>query len=211
MGNARPNPLLLLLPIILYLLSFIMPIRFTPGRFPDGWGMGSMGFLYGLSAWRELFATLSLGFLLEPWRDIFHKERDLVSLALSWLANPLFWIGLCLTRRGRYTFAMSLGLAASGLGLMLVATPFMRTVALTFPAWWVWQAAMIMLVFSAMLEPPSGRHPDRELSVPVKCALVVFIASVIVLAPIIATVIKAFSSPLHSLPGQARHVPSQPG
>ena len=74
--------------------------------------------------------------------------------AISWLANPLLWMGYLAMVRARYAVAILFGLGAVILALIPPVHSYVagRNV---FPAmpycWWAWLAAMILLIFTAEL------------------------------------------------------------
>jgi len=131
----RPGWRLLLVPFIPYLLSFVIPFKT-----PESVEFGVVAFQHQLYS------------LCHPVKWMIDSGELLA--ALTWLANPLLWIGYFAMVRGRYAIAIIFGLGAS---ILALAPPVFTYISgkNVFPelpyCWWAWLASMILLIIAAEL------------------------------------------------------------
>jgi hypothetical protein len=141
---SRPGWRLLLVPLIPYLLSFLIPFK-THDSIEFGYAI-LQNKLYSLC--RPTLGPKDIGDLMAT---------------VSWLANPLVWIGYFAMTRGRYAIAIILGLGATFLAL---GTPVLTYISgqNVFPempyCWWTWLASMVLLIIAAELA--YDLSPERE-------------------------------------------------
>ena len=126
---TRPGWRLLLVPFIPYLLSFVIPVK-TSKSLEFGFVM-FQNQLYSLChpmAWQS-----DIGELMA---------------AITWLANPMFWLGYLAMMRGRFAVAIIFGLGATLLGFFPPVLNYIsgKNVFPVMPyCWWAWLASMIAL------------------------------------------------------------------
>jgi hypothetical protein len=73
---------------------------------------------------------------------------------MTWLANPLLWLGYFAMVRGRYAVAIIFGVGATLLALVPPVSSYVsgKNVFPEMPyCWWTWLASMILLVIAAEL------------------------------------------------------------
>jgi hypothetical protein len=135
MRPTRPGWRLLLVPFIPYLLSFVIPVKTSQSL-----DFGFVVFQY------ELYA------LCHPVASL--KDTGDLMAAMTWLANPLFWLGYFAMVRGRYAVAIIFGVGATLLALVPPVSSYVsgKNVFPEMPyCWWTWLASMILLVIAAEL------------------------------------------------------------
>jgi hypothetical protein len=135
MRATRPGWRLLLVPFIPYLLSFVIPVK-TPESLEFGFVVFQ----------NQLY---SLCHSLARLKDI----GDLMA-AMTWIANPLLWLGYFAMMRGRYAVAIIFGLGATLLALVPPVFTYIsgKNVFPEMPyCWWAWLASMILLIIAAEL------------------------------------------------------------
>jgi hypothetical protein len=161
-----PGWRLLLLPAIPYLLSFAIPVVT-----PESMEFGAVVF------------QNQLYLLCHPMA--LSDDSGKLMAAMTWLANPLLWLGYFAMAFGRYAVAIIFGLGATFLAMLPpVFTYFSgKNVFPEMPyCWWAWQASMILLVIASELaydlsperaelerqwardrtkEPPGSTRPHR--------------------------------------------------
>jgi hypothetical protein len=135
MRATRPGWRLLLVPLIPYLLSFVIPVR-TPDSV-------DLGFV---------FFRNQLYLLCHPttWSESTGRWMG----AMTWIANPLLWLGYFAMMRGRYAVAILLGLGAALIALCMPVVAYISGENV-FPfmpyCWWAWLASMVLLIIVAEL------------------------------------------------------------
>jgi hypothetical protein len=135
MRAMRPGWRLLLVPFIPYFLSLVIPVKTR-----DSVEFGCFIFQNQLC---------SLCHPLVWFKDI----GDLMA-AMTWLANPLLWLGYFAMMRGRYAVAILFGLGATFLALLPPVFAYIcgKNVFPEMPyCWWAWLASMILLIIAAEL------------------------------------------------------------
>ena len=161
-----PGWRLLLLPAIPYLLSFAIPVVT-----PESMEFGAVVF------------QNQLYLLCHPMA--LSEDSGKLLAAMTWLANPLLWLGYFAMAFGRYGVAIIFGLGATFLAMFPpVLTYFSgKNVFPEMPyCWWAWLASMILLVIASELaydlsperaelerqwardrakEPPGSTRPHR--------------------------------------------------
>ena len=149
MKKKRPSPSLLLLPTIFYVLSFLVP-HGREGHIGDGFSLFVAG---GMCAFVGIPTALTHG----------DSDGAMLSIALCWLANPLFWIGVILLQRGRYATAFGFGIGASALAMQIPFLKYIKDLDAE-PCWYAWTASMVILAFASLLAPAFADRHDEELT-----------------------------------------------
>ena len=131
----RPGWRLLLVPVIPYLLSFVIPVKTSASL-----EFGAVVFQNQLHCLCHPMALVS--------------DSGKLMTAMTWLANPLLWFGYLAMAFGRYAVAILFGLGATFLAVFPpVSTYFSgKNVFPEMPyCWWAWLASMVLLVIAAEL------------------------------------------------------------
>jgi hypothetical protein len=145
MRKHRRN--LVLLPILLYVASFLLPDDPTHRRWEPAGAGAFLGAVLG-----SVFSAIS-----GEWRGFW-------SCFLPLLANPVFLCGALALALGDHKFAVGFGIAAFALASS--AALFDPKRMFEFPSWWVWDASMLMLLIAGLIACVSTNGRRQPLTTP---------------------------------------------
>jgi hypothetical protein len=167
-GQAARGRVVLWLALVgAYVASFFLPAYFDlpaesnpyPGdaTVVRGWG----AFLQGLLSLVLVVAGF-IDSLLSGWSGD-DRTYWLEIAALSWLANPAFWIGLRALRRRRWRTAAVAGLAALVLALLALVL-VEREIGQLFAGYFVWLGGIVLLTaagFAGLLSQTAAESTHK--------------------------------------------------
>ena len=124
--------------IVLYIVSLLLPAGCVVIKIPLGTRVGPDEPFRGYAAF---FLTM-----VQP----FKPSWEAAWLFGSWLANPIFWLGLFWYVKGRRGRAVAAGLLSLGLGLSVL--PGTWDLIDGWPGYWVWLASFLTLFLVSLFD-----------------------------------------------------------
>jgi hypothetical protein len=133
---------------LLYVASLLLPVGQVIFRNPSWMTVEpSHPFSGHLAFLVTLFAPL-----IPSWERVF--------LFASWLANPVFWLGLYWCLKDHTAHAAMAGAVSTGLGLSIF--PLEWDLVARWPGYWVWLASFLTLFAGSVFELKAARSRPVE-------------------------------------------------
>jgi hypothetical protein len=125
--------------VLLYIASLLLPAGCVVIKIPFTTRVGPDRPYYGFAAF--------LVAMLEPFGK---PSWEAVWFFGTWLANPVFWLGLFWYVKGRRVRAATAGLLSVGLGLSVL--PAAWELIDGWPGYWVWLASFLTLFIGSLFD-----------------------------------------------------------